>query len=196
MQKVECDWNVVIEIENKYLEAIANEEVTKIFNERCYSAMQYLDFTIIDEKEMKQFVADYDNLVRSFIQEWQAMNEKWEGVFCEDNLVVFDNSSWKLFLKTKPVINWGEGWTKINNKKKFRGFNHNRTFKLKINGWLHLKKNASRISLVININDERNNMIYLNLMKTFCLAGKVRKFENFLEKARKRKFIKMEADHQ
>jgi hypothetical protein len=196
MQGMDNDWHEVIVTENNYLESWSKEIMLKMFNEKCYVMLQDMDSSRNDNLMEIQVVGNYNELLYDFVLVWQEVSGQWEKVFCDDNLIIFDDDSWKSFLKTKPTIDWGEGWTKIVSKKKYRGFNHNRKFKLNISGWYHLKKITNKISFVHSIDVERNNMEYIRLMNIFGFDGKIIKYENFLDKVRKREFIRMEADRQ
>jgi hypothetical protein len=196
LQKAESDVHQMIEVENEYLKSWSETILRKIFNEECYRSLQVMNSSIIDLDEEKEICIKKNLETFEFLQILQEAMTQWEEVFCSDNLVIFDDESWRNFVGLKPKVDYGEGWKIMSGKKKFRGFNHNRRFKLDMTSWYKLKRTSDLISFVHNIDGTKNNVLYFSMMKSINIDDKVKKHEEFLEKVRVQEFIKNEANLQ
>jgi hypothetical protein len=184
LQSIEGDLCDMVLQESEYLDSYCKFISMVLFNEKCNYLMQSSTSSVVENETEISVYKCYEELTIYFNNELQDTISQWEDVFCNENFVIFDDALWKLFVKRKPVVNWGGGWCRITSKKAFLGFNHNRIFRLKMNGWNILKNISSKVSFVSNINEERNNPIHFNLLKQVGIDGKVKKFWKFLERRR------------
>jgi hypothetical protein len=173
LQKAESDVYQVIEIESTYLRTWHETILKEIRIKEWIDALQYMDSSIVDLKEERETRAEKKLIAAEFLQNLQEATAQWEEVFCNDNLVIFADESWNSFVKLKPMVDYGDGWKVIAGRKKYRGFNYGRKFKLNMNSWYKLKKIADMISFVCNIDGARNNILYFEKMKCINIDGKV-----------------------
>jgi hypothetical protein len=172
MQIIQSDLLFEIKIYTIYENTWYDEIMKKTCRDEIFKQIQYMSSTLEELAEEKLLVAQRE-VTFEFLAIVTQATKQWEQIFENDNRVVIDDQSWYEFIKLKPTIDAGDGWMTVNGKKKFRGYNHGKKFKLNMVSWYKLMKVSSLINFVSNINKSRNNPLYFNLMMKLKIDGKV-----------------------
>jgi hypothetical protein len=152
--------------------------------------LQLMTESLEDLVEMSRSECIYNEASDNFWSKETPENLYWEEIFVDDNLFIFDDVMWKMFLNFNPIIKYNGFWLHINNKKKFKHFNWNRGFNLRLIDWERLFSKCDMVNFIGSINSERNNPKYFRLLEKFNINARISKNEKWLKEIRE-KFIKM-----